>query len=65
LKDTDGIYEIRIEYQSNIFRILSFFDRDNVVILINSFQKKVNKTPRKEIDLAEKLKKQYFKDKNI
>jgi len=63
LTGTDGIFEIRIEYESNIYRVLCFFDKGNLVILINSFQKKTQKTPKKEIALAEKLKKQYFIDK--
>lgn len=62
---SDGIFEIRIEYESNIYRVLCFFDKGNLVILINSFQKKTQKTPPKEIALAEKLKKQYFIDKKI
>lgn len=60
---SDGIFEIRIEYESNIYRVLCFFDKGNLVILINSFQKKTQKIPPKEITLAEKLKKQYFIDK--
>lgn len=65
LTGTDGIYEIRVEYESNIYRILSFFDKGNLVVLINSFQKKTQKTPPNEIKLAEKLKKQYFTDKQL
>jgi phage-related protein len=65
LSGTDGIYEIRIEYESNIYRILCFFDKGNLVVLINPFQKKTQKTPPNEIKLAEKLKKQYFIDKKI
>lgn len=63
LTGSDGIFEIRIEYESNIYRVLCFFDKGNLVILINSFQKKTQKTPHKVISLAEKLKKQYFIDK--
>ncbi len=65
LAGTNGIYEIRVEYESNIYRILCFFDKGNLVVLINSFQKKSQKTPPNEIKLAEKLKKQYFIDKKI
>ena len=65
LTGTEGIFEIRVEYQGNIYRILCFFDKGNLVILINSFQKKTQKTPPREIELAEKLKKQYFIDKKI
>jgi phage-related protein len=55
-----GIYEVRVEVGSNIFRIFSFFDKGQLVILVNGFQKKTQKTPKKEIELAEKLKKLYF-----
>lgn len=65
LESTDGIYEIRVEYKSNIYRILCFFDEGNLVVLINSFQKKAQKTPKQEIELAKKLKKQYFIDKKL
>lgn len=61
----DGIFEIRIEFESNIYRILCFFDKGNLVVLINSFQKKTQKTPIREIELAKQLKKQYFIDKKI
>ena len=64
LKSSDGIYEIRIEYQSNIYRIFCFFDKGKLIVLLNGFQKKTQKTPRKEIELAEKLKKEYFNEKN-
>ena len=63
LTSTSGLYEIRIEYQSNIFRIFCFFDEGRLIILLNGFQKKSQKTPKKEIELAEKLKKEYFKEK--
>lgn len=65
LTNTDGLFEIRVEYKSNIYRIICFFDKDNLVVLINSFQKKTQKTPANEIKLAEGLKKQYFIDKKI
>ena len=63
--NTDGLFEIRIEYESNIYRIICFFDKGNVVVLINSFQKKSQKTPPNELKLAKELKKQYFIDKKI
>lgn len=64
LTSTDGLYEIRIEYQSNIYRIFCFFDEGRLVILLNGFQKKTQKTPTKEIELAERLKEEYFNEKN-
>jgi len=60
LEGTDGLYEIRIEAGSNIFRIFCCFDRGNLVVLLNGFHKKTQKTPKREIELAEKLKKEYF-----
>ena len=65
LEGTDAIFEIRVEFESNIYRILCFFDEGHLVVLINSFQKKTQKTPKTEISLAKKLKKQYFIDKKL
>ncbi|MFV0391518.1 MAG: type II toxin-antitoxin system RelE/ParE family toxin [Paludibacteraceae bacterium] len=60
---TDGLFEIRIEFESNIYRIFCCFDKVNLVVLFNAFQKKSQKTPKKEIDLALKLKEEYFNSK--
>jgi len=60
---TDGLYEIRIEFESNIYRIFCCFDKGNLVVLFNGFQKKSQKTPKNEIDLALKLKDEYFNSK--
>ena len=62
LTGTTGIYEVRIEVGSDIYRVFSFFDKGKLVILINGFQKKTQKTPKKEIEIAEKLKFQYFEE---
>lgn len=59
----DGIYEIRIEVGGNIYRVFSFFDDNKLVILLHGFQKKTRKTPRKEIDRAKKLRRDYYEDK--
>jgi len=58
---TDGLYEIRIEFESNIYRIFCCFDEGNLVVLFNGFQKKSQKTPRSEIVKALKIKAEYFK----
>ena len=50
LKGTKGLYEIRVEAGNNIYRIFSFFDHGNLVVLGNAFQKKTQKTPKNEID---------------
>ncbi len=63
LEGTDGLYEIRIEVGNNIFRIFCCFDKGNIVVLFNGFQKKTQKTPKQEIELALKLKKEYFNQK--
>lgn len=63
LKGYEGLYEIRIEYQSNIYRIFCCFDKDQLVVLFNGFQKKSQKTPKKEIKLALQLKNEYFNSK--
>src|SRR6185503_61066 len=60
LCETDGLYEIRVEWGSNIFRIFCCFDKGNLVVLFNAFQKKTQKTPRQELELAVKLMKEYF-----
>ena len=54
-----GIYEVRVEVGSDIYRVFSFFDKGKLIVLVNGFQKKTPKTPYQEIELAEKLKKQY------
>lgn len=63
LTNASGLFEIRVESSTNIYRVFSFFDQGNLIIVINGFQKKSQKTPKKEIALAEKLKKQYFNEK--
>lgn len=63
IEGTDGLFEVRVEVGSDIYRVFSFFDKGQLIILINGFQKKTQKTPKNEIELAEKLKKQYFDEK--
>jgi phage-related protein len=60
---TDGLYEIRIEFQGNIYRVFCCFDEGKIVVLFNGFQKKSEKTPQTEIDKALKIKEDYFKEK--
>lgn len=63
IEGSDGIYEIRAEYGSNIYRVLCCMDKGAVVVLFQGFQKKTQKTPQKEIKMAERLKKEYYKEK--
>ena len=60
LVNTNGILEIRIQFGKNIFRLLGFQEGKNVIILTNGFQKKTQKTPFQEIELAEKRKCEYL-----
>ncbi len=61
---SSGLFEIRVEVGSNIYRAFSFFDEGKLIVLLNGFIKKTQKTPKSEIELAEKLKKQYFDEKD-
>lgn len=60
LTNTDGIWEVRVQLGSDIFRLLGFFAESQLVILTNGFVKKTQKTPQQEITLAETRKKDYF-----
>ena len=59
----DGLYELRMEYNSNIYRIFFIFDDGQIVVLFNGFQKKTQKTPSNEIEKALKIKEAYYADK--
>ena len=59
IENTHGLYEIRVQHGSDIFRIFCFFDQGNLVVLANGFQKKSQKTPFSEIQLALKIKREY------
>lgn len=59
----DGLYELRLEFSSNIYRIFFIFDDDKIVVLFNGFQKKTQKTPSSEIEKALKIKEAYYGDK--
>ena len=61
----DGLYEIRIDYNSNIFRVFCCFDEGKLVVLFNGFQKKTQKTPINEIENAMRIKKEYFESKKL
>ncbi len=60
LVNTDDIWEVRVQVGNNIFRILGFLDDERLVVLNHAFQKKTQKTPKKEIKIAEKRKKDYL-----
>jgi phage-related protein len=54
-----GIYEVRITSHGNIFRIFCCFDEGNIIVLFNGFQKKTNQTPRREIEKALRIHREY------
>ena len=63
IETVEGLFEIRIEMASNIYRIFCCFDKGNLVVLFHGFQKKSQKTPANQIARAEKLKQEYFNEK--
>ena len=63
IEAADGLFEIRIEFGGNIFRIFCCMDAERLVVLFHGFQKKTQKTPKREIKKAQKLMNEYFKEK--
>ncbi|MEZ4911192.1 MAG: type II toxin-antitoxin system RelE/ParE family toxin [Saprospiraceae bacterium] len=59
LTGTDGLYEVKVSLGSNTYRIFCFFSDEQLVVLMNSFQKKTHKTPKSEILKALKIKEEY------
>ncbi len=59
----DGLYELRAEYQGNVYRVFFIFDIDKIVVLFNGFQKKTQKTPEKEIIKALRIREEYYEYK--
>lgn len=64
IQQRDGLYEIRVESGGNIYRTFCCMDEGKIVVLFNSFQKKSQKTPPKEIDKAQAIMKEYFQSKD-
>lgn len=65
LAGTDGLYEIRVQSGSDIFRIFCFFEYNNLVVIGHGFQKKTQKTPEREIERGERIKREYYEEKNL
>ena len=59
----DGLYELRTEYNGNIYRVFFIFDEGNIVVLFNGFQKKTQKTQSSEITKALMIKGRYYEYK--
>jgi phage-related protein len=64
LEGTDGLFEIKVSTTFKQIRIFCFFDKGELVILTNCFVKKSQKTPKRELELAIRIKKEYFEIKN-
>ena len=63
IEGVKGLFEIRVEYESNIYRIFCCFDKGNLVVLFNGFQKKTQKTPSNELNRAISIMEAYFTEK--
>lgn len=63
IENVAGLFEIRIEMESNIYRIFCCFDEGRLVVLFNGFQKKTRKTPLREIKQATAIMNEYFNSK--
>lgn len=63
LINTEGIWEVRVQAGSDIFRLLGFFDGSQAIVLTNAFAKKSQKVPRREIELAQQRRKDYLERK--
>lgn len=64
IEGTNGLFEVRAQLGSNIFRIFCCFDGNRLVVLFSGFQKKTQKTPPKEIERALRIMNEYYNDKN-
>ena len=64
IEGTNGLFEIRVQFGSDIFRIFCCFDGNRLVVLFSGFQKKTQKTPQKEIERALRIMNEYFNDKD-
>ncbi len=62
---TESLFEIRINYRNNNYRIFCCFDQGKIIVLFNGFKKKTQKTPKNEIDFALKLMAQYYNEKKL
>jgi phage-related protein len=63
LKGTNSLYEIRCQWSGSSIRLLCFFDQNNLLIIVHGFIKKTQKTPVQEINIAEKIKRDYYEKK--
>ena len=64
IEGTNGLFEVRVQLGTDIFRIFCCFDGNRLVVLFSGFQKKTQKTPPREIDRAVRIMNEYYNDKN-
>ena len=65
IKEHGNLYELRMKFESNIYRVFFIFDNDRVVVLFHGFQKKTQKTPQGEIEKALRIREEYYEYKKI
>ena len=65
LDSTDDIWEVRVQYANNIFRLFGFFDGNDLVVLNHAFTKKTQRVPKKEIKIDEQRKKDYLSKRRM
>ena len=63
LPGTNGLMEMRTQFGGNIYLLFCFFDDGKVVVLMNGFEKKTEKTPRNEIERAMRIREKYYAEK--
>ena len=63
LRGSDDIWECRIQFGSNIYRLFCFFDMGTIIVITHGIVKKSQKTPKKEIKTAEAYKDDYLRRK--
>lgn len=63
IEGTNGLFEVRVQLGSDIFRIFCCFDGNRLVVLFSGSQKKTQKTPTKEIERALRIMDEYYNEK--
>jgi len=64
LANTEDLWEARINFGSDTFRFLGFFDGNMIIVFVHGFKKKSQKLHKKDIALAHERKKDYFRRKS-
>ena len=68
LKGSEGIYEFCFDESDKFYRLFAFWDTEGeietMVVGTHGITKKTNQTPKEEIKKAERIKREYFEEKN-